>query len=249
MWQALAGLALGGLGTFLGGRAGDIKKKELSALGDYPGLDTGAITEQALGDLERFLPRDIDLARRTTEANQDILNSLYEDNVPGYAARRGKQADIIDDFLAGEVPEDVSRAVERSALGRGLTLGIGGSGLGRSLTARDLGRTSLDLIGSGMGFANQFTQATPITNPTNPLAFAGPLPNQLAAIRGHERDQKLNIAMARAGIQGQTGAWGDFFTQLGGSLMGFGMGGGGGSGGASSAPAGTQLSSFGGIEF
>lgn len=252
MWQQLAGYVLGAGGAFLKGRAGDIKKKELSALGDYPGLDTGAITNQSLSDLERFLPRDIALAQDVTQANQDILNDLYEENVPGYSARRQKQGDLIDEFLAGEVPQDVSRAVERNALGRGLTLGIGGSGLGRSLTARDLGLTSLGLVGQGMGFANQFTQATPITNPTNPLAFAGPLPNQLAAIRGHERDQRLQIGLSRAGIEGQTAAWGDYLTQMGGALTGFGLGGGfggGAGGGAAQAPKGTQMSSFGGIGF
>lgn len=223
-------------GAFLSGRAGDLKKKELSALGDYPGLDTGTITGQALSDLERFLPRDVALARDVTQANQDILNQLYEQNVPGFRTRQQTQSDLIDQFLAGEVPQDVSRQVERSSLGRGLTLGIGGSGLGRSLTARDLGLTSLGLVGQGMGFANQFNQSQPIVDPTNPLAFAGPSPNDLIGIRGHERDQKLQIALARAGVQGQTGAWGTFLNNLGGQMFGQGLKGLGSGGGAAPAP-------------
>lgn len=243
-----AGLVFGSLGAFLGGRAGDLQKKELSALGDYPGLDTSKITDDALRDLEKYLPRDIALAEQATQANQGILNKLAEENIPGFKERKQTQADLIDQFLRGELPDDVAQAVERRSAATGLGLGISGSGLGRNLTARDLGRTSLDLIGTGFSMVPQFQSSIPLTNPVDPLAFAGPTPNQLIGIRGHERDQKIQIGLARAGIQGQTGAWGNYFTQLGGLATGAGtkmltagMGGGGGMAGTDSLGLGANL--------
>lgn len=225
------GIALG-VGAGMGASAGSMKKKELSALGDYPGLDTSKITDEALRDLEKYLPRDIALAQQATQANQGILNKLAEDNIPGFKERKQTQADLIDSFLRGELPDDVAQAVERRSAATGLGLGISGSGLGRNLTARDLGRTSLDLIGTGFGLIPQFQSSIPLTNPVSPLAFAGPTPNDLINIRGQERTQRLNIGLQRAGVQGATGAWGNFFSQLGGLALGGALGGmGGGMGG------------------
>jgi hypothetical protein len=224
---AVGGIAAIGIGAGLGASAGNMKKKELSALGDYPGLDTSKITDEALRDLEKYLPRDIALAEQATQANQGILNRLAEENIPRFKERKQTQADLIDSFLRGELPDDVAQAVERRSAATGLGLGISGSGLGRNLTARDLGRTSLDLIGTGFGMIPQFQSSIPMTNPVNALSFAGPMPNDLVNLRGQERQQRLNIGLQRAGVQGATGAWGNFFSNIGGIALGAGLGGGG----------------------
>lgn len=244
-------------GTVLGGSEASKKKKALNELQNMPGLDTSRITAEALSDLERYLPRDIALAEKATQANQGILNKLAEDNIPGFKERKEAQADLIDQFLRGEVPDDVARAVERRSAATGLGLGISGSGIGRNLTARDLGRTSLDMIGLGFNLNPQFQSSIPMTTPVNVMSFAGPMPNDLINLRGQERTQRLNVGMAKAGVPGQAGIWGNFLSNMGGLAFGAGlqggignmMGGMGGGGRATQAPAGTQLGSFGGFGF
>lgn len=246
-YTSAAGLVLGAGGAFLGGRAGDIKRKRLEAIANTPGLDTGKITGDALADLEKYLPQDISLAQKVTDANQSMLNKLYEENVPGFKNIQDQRASLIQDFLAGRLPADVQSSIERSSAAKGLGLGISGSPIQRNLTARDLGRTSLDLMNYGLGQVPGYFSSTPIASPTDPLTFAGPSPNQLINIRGQERAQKMNIMAQAAGIGGQTEAWANYLNQVGGALAGYGMGGGSfGGGGGSQNPYAFALQSQGG---
>lgn len=224
-----AGVAAGAAGSLLGGNQAKKTRKRIEDAANQPGLDTGAITDAALTDLEKYLPRDIALAEKVTEANQGILNKLYKDNVPGFENIQQQRSSLIQDFLAGKLPDDVQSAVERSSAARGLGLGISGSGIGRNLTARDLGRTSLDLMNLGLRETPGFFASTPIADPTNPLAFAGPTPMQLIGIRGQERETRQNLLAQAAGAGGSTGVWGNFLSQMGGLATGFGLMGGGGS--------------------
>lgn len=75
--------------------------------------------------------------------------------------------------LGGKLPQDVQNLVTRSALAKAGTVGTG-LGLGRDITARDLGLTSLDLqrqrLAAASGLAgqdlarNQFNVGTQLTN-------------------------------------------------------------------------------------
>lgn len=244
---AAVGAVLGGGGAFLSGRAGDIKRKRLEGIANTPGLDTGKITGDALADLEKYLPQDISLAQKVTDANQSMLNKLYEENVPGFKNIQEQRASLIQDFLAGRLPVDVQASIERSSAARGLGLGISGSPIQRNLTARDLGRTSLDLMNYGLGQVPGYFGSTPIAAPTDPLTFAGPSPNQLIDLRGQERAQKMSLLAQAAGIGGQTEAWANYLNQVGGTLMGAGLEGMGmGGGGGGSAKRASKLESLGG---
>ena len=82
--------------------------------------------------------------------------------VPGYsqtlasgAADTSKMFDQASSLLSGEIPQDVQDAVQRSSAFQSLSGGFAGSPMARALTARDLGRTSLDLIGQGAQLAGQ----------------------------------------------------------------------------------------------
>jgi hypothetical protein len=56
----------------------------------------------------------------------------------------GKAQGIVNSQLAGEIPADVQAQIQRSSAARAISGGYGGgSGLGRNLTLRDLGLTSL----------------------------------------------------------------------------------------------------------
>ena len=53
-------------------------------------------------------------------------------------------------FARGEIPEDLRAQVEQSSAERSLQSGIGLGQAGRNLTARDIGRTSVDLAQQGI---------------------------------------------------------------------------------------------------
>lgn len=81
---------------------------------------------------------------------------MLERALPGYGKLRDKTTGVIGDWLAGKIPDDVSDEVMRRSAGRALYGGFGGSGMARNLTARDLGLTSLDLVGKGMDAASKW---------------------------------------------------------------------------------------------
>lgn len=108
--------------------------------------------------LEQQLTPEVPMLRST--ANQNLLNSLgpdasYQDQAARLQAQLGQnfntpvlQAAIDkagrDLALGGRLGVDQQNLVTRHALANAGSVG-GGLGLGRDLTARDLGRTSLDL--------------------------------------------------------------------------------------------------------
>jgi len=61
--------------------------------------------------------------------------------------------------LRGEISPEISSQVQRSTAGRALSGGFGGaSGMGRSLTARDLGLTGMQIQNQGLQQAQSFIQ-------------------------------------------------------------------------------------------
>ena len=238
-WVTVAGAVMGGGGTFLKGRAGDLQRNKLKSIANTPGLDIDELTGQALTNQQKHLPQAQQLVRSEATTQQDLLNTLAEQSLPGFSAARQQGLNSTNALLAGQIPGDVSEAVQRSGAARALGGGYGGSGMHRNLVARDLGLTSLDLKGRGLGWLQALRGMSPMAQPQNALAFAGPDSAGLINIRGQERAQRMNILAQRAGIQGQTGAWGDFLGNIGGALMGAGAQGlvgggfGGGMGGAS----------------
>lgn len=78
------------------------------------------------------------------------LDRMNEAAIPGFANILGRQSNILQSFLRGELPDDVSQQVMRNSAWTSLRGGYGGSEMGRNLTARDLGLTSLDLMNRGM---------------------------------------------------------------------------------------------------
>jgi hypothetical protein len=90
------------------------------------------------------------LAGETNAFNQTQLNQMLEQGSPGYAALMGGIRDKASSFLSGEIPQDVQDQIGRNAAYKSLSGGYSGSGMARNLVARDLGLTSLDIIGKGI---------------------------------------------------------------------------------------------------
>ncbi len=113
---------------------------------------------KAIAGNQASLPALETQATEVNRFNADQLTKMLEQAMPGYSKVRDKYTANVQDWLAGKVPSDVSDAVNRNAAGRALYGGFGGSGMARNLSARDLGLTSLDIMGKGMQAADRWIQ-------------------------------------------------------------------------------------------
>ena len=85
----------------------------------------------------------------------DSLDALR----PGYKAGLDKTQQTADSLAQGLMPDDVASKVSRSAAFKGLTAGLGGAGRSQ-LEARDMARTSFDLMGQGITMQQGLRQET-----------------------------------------------------------------------------------------
>jgi hypothetical protein len=204
-------LGLMALGTALGASAASRTKRQLTQLAETPGLDVAA----QIRDARSLAP---DIARLESErntVNQGELDRMLEASVPGYRASQTQRSANAASMLRGELPPDVQEAISRSTAGRALEGGFAGSGAGRNLVARDLGRTSLDLMREG---DDRFTGILGST-PRAGMANYDIAPQDLMGLRGKERDQKIGLRANAIGAPGATAVWGQGTQQMGKSLM------------------------------
>jgi len=100
-----------------------------------------------------------ELAQKTTAADQSVLEEQLRRAIPGYDKLIAQAGSNIGASLRGEISPEVSAQVQRSTAGRALSGGFGGaSGMGRSLTARDLGLTGMQIQNQGLQQAQSFIQ-------------------------------------------------------------------------------------------
>lgn len=125
---------------------------------DYTPVDMSAEQLKALqGDIAAW-PQIQELG----SLYQSYMLNAYEEAIPGFKdiLKLGGQTtkDMLgqsEQLLHGEIPEDVKQQVQRSSAFQSLMGGTAGSGMASALTARDLGVTSLNLIGQGAQLAGQ----------------------------------------------------------------------------------------------
>lgn len=118
----------------------------------------GKLQRDAIRDnLKSFAPAK-KLAKRVNIFHTNELRKMLERSIPQFqsimASGSQRTMDLLTeqnfaDMLAGKIPQDVSDAVFNSGASRAIGGGYGGSEMHRNLVARDLGLTSLDLIGKG----------------------------------------------------------------------------------------------------
>ena len=114
----------------------------------------------------------MNLATDINQFNQDELLSQLETAAPGIRGATGKAAGNITDFLSGIIPKDVRDQIQRQGAFGSVMGGFGGGAQFRNLVARDLGKTSLDLMMAGGQMLNQFSGAVKDTM-TAPLYDVG----------------------------------------------------------------------------
>jgi len=151
----LGGAGISAAGSLLGGLFGGKKPKvpELKPI-NFEQEQTNAI-RQNIAALEPAAK----LAEKTTSAEQSLLETQLRRAIPGYDQIVQQAGQNIGAALRGELSPEVSAQVQRSTAGRALSGGFGaGSGFGRSLTARDLGLTSMQIQNQGLAQAQNFIQ-------------------------------------------------------------------------------------------
>lgn len=133
-----------------------------SAMGGYPEkpnvptmpvVTAGQAQSSALASNLAALPQLETLASKTDVFNQSEIQKMLESFIPGYSDISKNVSKNIADLTAGKIPSDVAAAVTQSDAARALAGGFSGTELQGTLTARDLGLTSLDLTQKGLGEA------------------------------------------------------------------------------------------------
>lgn len=115
---------------------------------------------KAINANQSALPETQKLAGDVNRFNQAELERMLEQAMPGYQNILNKQRGIIESGLRGEIPEDVSRQIQRETAFGALQGGFGGSEMGRNLTARDLGLTSLNITNNALDSASRWMAQT-----------------------------------------------------------------------------------------
>jgi len=148
-------------------------------------IDMGQVQQKTIAQNQAALPGAEALGGQVNQFNQDQLLKMLRTAIPGFDQQRADVSSNIEQYLQGQIPEDVQSAISRADTARGLSLGVGGSGLGRDLVARDLGLTSLKLTEQGISSAEnwmrlgataftpaQFNVSSMFYTPQQGLAFA-----------------------------------------------------------------------------
>jgi hypothetical protein len=157
-------------------------------------------------------------AERNAFNRAQLLESLGI-QVPGYQEAQAKRAENALALLRGELPPDVAAQIQRRAASQALEKGFAGSGAGRNLVLRDLGRGSYDAARLGeQQFANILG-----TTPLAPLANYEFTPQQIAALRGGERGAQQQALLGVAGMPSATGIAGQALGSLGSGLTNLGF--------------------------
>ena len=235
-----AGILMGLGGAILGGRAANQRKNQLEEIANTPGLDTGAIASEAIGDQFGNFQGASELVRKINDFSIGERQDFLDAAVPGYEARKSRTLDITDSFLRGEIPEDVQRAIFDNAAVRSISGGYGGSGLAGNLTARDFGLTSLGLMEKGMRATEAISESTARLEGAELVGIArylGVSPQELIAVRSRERSEKMQYMTGATNAPGAKDVWAKYLTDAGGAatgmgLSGMGVGGGGGNPGS-----------------
>jgi len=97
-----------------------------------------------------------------TELGEGGLDYLTGQKVPKDLAGFDlleKAGGVAEKFMAGEIPEDVSKRVQELAAMKSLKSGLGLGQAGFNLTARDLGLTTIDVMERGAQLGTQISQA------------------------------------------------------------------------------------------
>lgn len=168
-------------------------------------------------------------------ATKNLLSTL-EQIQPGYGDMSAKTSSTINSFLAGELPQDVIDQIRRQSAEGSILGGYGpDSGMGRALTARDLGLNTLQLVDRGLSAAQSWMQQSASMAPKFDFSSMFVTPGQAIAAKQQNNEGQQNQQQQQYNMNAQSAAapWAAASQGLG-AMAGF-MGGGGAGAAASRA--------------
>lgn len=174
---------------------------------NLPQLDLGTEQQKALAANVAAIPQAEQIATQVDLFNQQQIDQMLTNVIPNYAAIKGNISQNIASLTAGQIPTDVSQAVQRSDAAQALSGGFSGSQAAGNLTARDLGLTSLQLTQQGLTSAESWMRtASSIYQPGMfNVTSMFVTPGQEAAFDTQER----NLQFQRNWLQSQIAAMPD----------------------------------------
>lgn len=208
-----------GIGTLMGANAARMTQRKLDEIVRMPELDVGGAYGQAIGAIRGNQAGAEEVTSRTNRYNQQQLNETLEGGIPGFSEMQRRRTRQATELLGGGVPEDVQRALYRSSAGKALSGGYAGSQAGRNLTARDLGRTSLDMINQGQRMSEGILSSTPLARVQGSNELLNMSGADMARLRSGERTERMSAMRDRAIAPGATAVGGMGLQQMGKSLM------------------------------
>ncbi len=150
-------------GALIGGAIGAFGRKP--KIPQLQPVNPTAIQSQTIAENATALPAAEQLGSQVNNYNVKeqlgMLSKALEFVAPGQLQ---KAQGIVSSQLNGEVPPDVAAAVQRRAAAQSLLGGYGGgSGLGRNLSLRDFGLTSLGVQQQGLANFSSLASLAPKT--------------------------------------------------------------------------------------
>lgn len=223
------GAVVGGVGAAVGANQASKDRAGARGAANLPGLDIG----ESIGEAGKLAPQTRELeAQRNAFNRAQLLESLGL-QIPGYQEGQAQRTQNAMSLLRGELPPDLASQIQRNTASKALTGGYAGSQAARNLTARDLGRTSLDLQQAGNQQFSNIIGTTPLAQLAN-YEFT---PQMLANLRSDERTKKQAALLGSYNMASAGGVGSQYLGSLGSGLtnLGFGALGQGGFGGGASA--------------
>ena len=207
-------------GAFLGGKAADSRRKQLEKIAQTPGVDLGSVYGDTTTAGLSALPGAEQFTSQLNRGALSDLTGILNTAIPGYSDMQATRAGAVGSMLKGEIPTDVTDAVYRSGAGRALAGGYAGSEFGRNLVARDLGLTSLDILGRGMTGMQGIIGSTPLPRMTQASDVLNVTGRDTMGLRSRERSEKLDMLLGAANAPRSSDVWAKALTDMGGQMSG-----------------------------
>lgn len=182
---------------------------------DLKPLSLSVEQQKALTANLQALPQAERVAGKVNTFNQQQIDQMLERIIPNYKGITGAIGGNIEDLTKGIVPQDVQDVYQRSDAAKFITGGLGQEQL-KNLTARDLGRTSLDLTLKGQQAAQSWIQSVAQLYEPGMFNISSMFvtPQQMAAFDTQERNAQFQAQWMRNQIEAMPAPWAEDLKQF-----------------------------------